>query len=210
MPVPNLPLRLAVAEPAAALPTGAYGYEPKLDGWRAAVHVPAGVIQSRIGSNLSDRFPGVLESAAALGRVVLDGEIVAYRDGRLDFGALGYGEARRRREGVVIVFAAFDLLGWRGRDLRPWPYTRRRERLQAVIGAGTAGVQLMRSTLDFERARAWISEDQSAVGVEGVVAKPLQSRYPAGGGRSGWLKVRHYADIDAIVLGVTGSPTRRR
>ncbi|MFI5614983.1 hypothetical protein [Amycolatopsis sp. NPDC051903] len=209
MPVPDLPLRLAVAEPAAVLPTGPYEYSPKLDGWRAAVHVPGGVLQSRTGGDLTARFPGVVESAAALGgRVVLDGELCAYRAGRLDFAALGFGPARRHVEGVTVVFMAFDLLGLRGRDLRPWPLARRRARLAEVIGAGNAGVQLMPSTLDVEQARGWISADQAAVGVEGALAKMLNSRYPVRGGRAGWFKVRHYDDVDALVLGVTGSPTR--
>ncbi|MGW4487874.1 ATP-dependent DNA ligase [Amycolatopsis sp. NPDC004368] len=208
VPVPDLPIRLAVAEPATALPTGPYEYSPKLDGWRAAVHVPSGVLQSRAGSDLAERFPAVLESAAALGRVVLDGELCAYRAGRLDFAALSYGPARRRAEGVVLVFMAFDLLGARGRDLRQWPLSRRRERLVEMIGAGVTGVQLMPSTLDVEVGRAWIGADQAAVGVEGAVAKPLGSRYPLRGGRAGWLKVRYFDVVDALVLGVTGSPSR--
>ncbi|QRP47407.1 hypothetical protein [Amycolatopsis sp. FDAARGOS 1241] len=208
MPVPDLPLRLAVVEPAAVLPTGAYEYSPKLDGWRCVVHVPGGVLQSRTGGNLTDRFPGILESAAALGRVVFDGELCAYRDGRLDFAALGYGPARRQAEGTAVVYVPFDLLGARGRDLRQWPLSRRHERLAAVVGAGNAGVQLMTSTLDHTQGQAWISADQAAVGIEGTVAKPLASRYPLHGGRAGWVKVRHYDDVDALVLGVTGSPTR--
>ncbi|MET7998305.1 hypothetical protein ABZU76_46290 [Amycolatopsis sp. NPDC005232] len=208
VPVPELPLRLAVVEPAAALPMGWYEYSPKLDGWRCVVHVPGGVLQSRTGSDLTGRFPGVLESAAKLGRVVLDGELCAYCEGRLDFAALGYGPARRRAEGVGVVYVAFDLLGARGRDLRLWPLSRRRERLAAVVGAGNAGVQLMVSTLDVAEGREWISADQAAVGIEGAVAKPLAGRYPLRGGRAGWVKVRHYDDVDALVLGVTGSPSR--
>ncbi|MEU4672450.1 hypothetical protein AB0F91_31855 [Amycolatopsis sp. NPDC023774] len=208
MPVPELPLKLAVVEPAAVLPVGAFEYSPKLDGWRCVVHVPGGVLQSRTGSDLTARFPGVLESAAALGRVVFDGELCAYRQGRLEFAALGYGPARRRAEGIAVVFVAFDLLGVRGRDLRLWPLSRRRERLAAVVGAGNAGVQLMISTLDRVQGQEWISADQAAVGIEGAVAKPLASRYPLRGGRAGWVKVRHYDDIDAVVLGVTGSPNR--
>lgn len=107
-----------------------------------------------------------------------------------------------------MVYVAFDLLGVRGRDLPLWPLARRRERLAAVVGAGNAGVQLMVSTLDLARGREWISADQAAVGIEGAVAKPLASRYPLRGGRAGWVKVRHYDDVDALVLGVTGSPSR--
>lgn len=208
MPVPELPLRLAVVEPATVLPAGRFEYSPKLDGWRCLVHVPGGVLQSRTGTDLTDRFPGILEAAATLGRVVLDGELCAYREGRLDFAALGYGSARRRAEGIAVVYVAFDLLGARGRDLRPWTLSRRRERLAAVIGAGNAGVQLMVSTLDLARGKVWISAEQAAVGIEGAVAKPLASHYPLRGGRAGWVKIRHYDDVDALVLGVTGSPTR--
>ncbi|MEU4674609.1 hypothetical protein AB0F91_43305 [Amycolatopsis sp. NPDC023774] len=50
--------------------------------------------------------------------------------------------------------------------------------------------------------------EQAAVGVEGALAKPLGSRYPLRGGRAGWVKVRHVDDVDALVLGVTGSPTQ--
>lgn len=170
--MPDLPLRLAVAEPAAVLPSGRYEYSPKLDGWRLLVHVPGGVLQSRTGSYLTDRFPAVLQAAADLGRMVLDGELCAYRGGRLDFAALSYGPARRRTEDVALVYMAFDLLGARGRDLRPWPLSRRRARLAEVIGDGNGGVQLMPSTLDVEVGRAWISADQAVVGVEGAVAKP--------------------------------------
>ncbi|MEV6900326.1 hypothetical protein [Amycolatopsis sp. NPDC051372] len=118
MPVPELPPRLAVAEPVAALPIGPYEYSPKLDGWRMLVHVPAGVLQSRTGSDLTGRFPGVLESAAALGRVVLDGELCAYQAGRLAFAALGYGETRRgvaRRASSSCSWRS--IIGTRGRDL---------------------------------------------------------------------------------------------
>ncbi|MEU4675184.1 hypothetical protein AB0F91_46425 [Amycolatopsis sp. NPDC023774] len=111
---------------------------------------------------------------------------------------------------MTVVFMAFDLLGAQGRDLRPWPLSRRRARLAEVIGASGTGVQLMPSTLDVDLGRAWISADQAAVGVEGAVAKGLNSRYPLRGGRAGWGKVRYYGDVDALVLGVTGSPTRSR
>ncbi|QRP45758.1 hypothetical protein [Amycolatopsis sp. FDAARGOS 1241] len=55
---------------------------------------------------------------------------------------------------------------------------------------------------------AWISAEQAAVGIEGAVAKPLASQYPLRGGRAGWVKVRHFDDVDALLLGVTGSTTR--
>jgi ATP-dependent DNA ligase len=209
--VPAPPLKVAIADPVMALPIGArgWGYEKKVDGWRMVAHVPAGVLHSRQGTDFSARFPTILAAARELGRVVLDGELVAFGPtGRLEFAALYYGAARRRVEGFHLVYVAFDLLAWRGRDLRERPYRDRRARLEGLFGARKAGiVQLVDATEDADRAASWISAEYASVGVEGVVAKPLTSRYPQRGGRCGWLKVKWVEDTDAIVLGVLGSAT---
>src|SRR3982075_1928097 len=193
MPVPPPPLTLAVAAPAMTLPVGEPGWsnEMKVDGWRLAVHVPAGMLQSRRGVDLTARFPEVLAGARELGSVVLDGELVAYGPcGRLEFASLNYGARRRAVEGVRLIYVAFDLLAYRGRDLRDRPYRDRRARLEAIPGRRGGGpVQLMTATDDPERAVGWISAEQAAVGVEGCVAKPLTSRYPTRSGRAGWIKV---------------------
>jgi len=85
------------ARPAPQLPdpqhSDSYTYEPKLDGWRClAFHRLDGAIalQSRQHKSLTAYFPDL--TAALLAQVppgtVLDGELVIYRDGRCDFGAL--------------------------------------------------------------------------------------------------------------------------
>jgi ATP-dependent DNA ligase len=212
MPVPPPPLTLAVAAPAMTLPVGEPGwsYEMKVDGWRLAVHVPAGVLQSRRGTDLTARFPEVLAGARELGSVVLDGELVAYGpSGRLQFASLNYGARRRAAEGVRLIYVAFDLLAYRSRDLRDRVYRDRRARLETILGPRGGGtVQLMTATEDPERAAGWISAEQAAVGVEGCVAKPLTSRYPTRSGRAGWIKVRYFEDTDAVVLGVLGPAER--
>lgn len=82
-----------------------YAYEQKFDGWRCGLHVPAGILHTRKHSDITERFPEVLDAARALpGRVVLDGELVAYRDGRLVFEALNWSRRHRAREGVTVVF----------------------------------------------------------------------------------------------------------
>jgi hypothetical protein len=53
-----------------------------------------------------------------LGSVVLDGELVAYGpSGRLEFASLNYGARHRAAEGVRLIYVAFDLLAYPGRDL---------------------------------------------------------------------------------------------
>ena len=113
MPVPPPPLTLAVAAPAMTLPVGEPGwsYEMKVDGWRLAVHVPAGMLQSRRGVDLTARFPEVLAGARELGSVVLDGELVAYGpSGRLEFASLNYGA--RRRAAWSVAHGEFSIAGW--------------------------------------------------------------------------------------------------
>lgn len=80
------------------------------------------MLQSRAGTDLALRFPEVVPSLRGLGDVVLDGELVALRQGQLDFPALAVGPARRRREQVEVLLVVFDLLVTGGRDLRGLPY----------------------------------------------------------------------------------------
>ncbi len=221
VPLPDPPLKLAEAEKATVLPAGPdWRFEPKLDGFRGAIHVPAGVLHSRNGADLTRRYPRLVEAAAELGEVVLDGEIVAYSPGGgLDYDALMWGPKRRRDAGITVVFVAFDLLAEqvrdaRGRrravDLRDRPYDERRARLDELAAGHRGAVQLIPSTSDRARGEAWVSEQQAAVGIEGCLAKAGPGRYPKHGGRARWLKVKFWDDRDAVIIGVLGalnSPT---
>jgi ATP-dependent DNA ligase len=147
-----------------------------------------------------------------LGSVVLDGELVGYGpSGRLQFPSLNYGARRRAAEGVRLIYATFDLLAYRGRDLRDRTYRRAAGTPETILGPRSGGtVQLMTATDDPGRAAGWVSAEQAAVGVEGCVAKPLTSRYSTRSGRAGWIKVRYFEDTDAVVLGPTQPRHRGR
>jgi ATP-dependent DNA ligase len=89
-----------------------------------------GVVQSRRDNDLALRFPEIVAAGRQLGDVVLDGEVVALREGRLDFGALTSSPNSRTEAGVTIYYIAFDLLAERDRDWRPGPQDQRRSRLE--------------------------------------------------------------------------------
>src|SRR5437879_4085374 len=92
-----------------------------------------------------------LAAAHDLGSLVLDGELVAYRGGRVDFAALGFSTRRRAAAGVQLVYVAFDLLAARGRDLRRLPDGGWRARLAAALARhGSAVVPLVTATDDSE------------------------------------------------------------
>ena len=122
-----------------------------------------------------------------LGDLVVDGELVALREGQLDFAALQTTPARRGAVGVNVFLMAFDLLAIGEADLRRLPYRHRRERLEQLLTGAPAAVQLVPMTTDRTAALAWMKPEYSAVGIEGVVAKSLDAPYR--GGRE-WVKVR--------------------
>src|SRR4051812_4520636 len=82
---PPVALALARDQREVPGPDSCWAYEPKFDGWRAAVFTASGMVQSRRDRDLAVRFPEVAAAARSAGDLILDGELVALRDGRLDF-----------------------------------------------------------------------------------------------------------------------------
>lgn len=182
-------------------------YSLKLDGFRALAFVLEGgrvFLQSRSQRDLAREFP---EIAAYLGEhlpagTVLDGELCAYRDGRLSFTDLLRSHADRERSGIPVSYVVFDILGVPGRDVRALPLRKRWELLGAALQNVGPPLQPVLATLDEETARIWF-RDMRAAGVEGIVAKELRSTYRAGGTRA-WRKIRHADTTDGELLGVFG------
>ncbi|MEV0070949.1 hypothetical protein [Amycolatopsis sp. NPDC050768] len=210
MAVVRPPVRLPLAQSAREVPVSrpgwSWAFETKLDGWRAVLFAELGLLQSRHDNNMADRFPEIVQAGARLGDVVLDGEIVALREGRLDFGALASRPGARPKTGVSIYFAAFDVLAdGRVDDLRSRPYRERRARLEQLLAGVVPPLQLVPSTTDRDAAMAWMRPEASDVGIEGVIAKLLDARYRPGR-TDAWVKVRQTAVVDAVVVGVAGNP----
>lgn len=190
---------------------GGVQYSVKLDGFRALAFVLEGgdvVLQSRSGRELTGDFP---EIAAYLRErlppgIVLDGELCAYRDGRLSFTDLLRSRADRRRSGIPVSYIAFDILAVPGRDVRVLPLRERWELLGAALRDAGPPLQRVLATTDEETARIWF-RDMTAVGVEGVVAKALGSPYRAGRTWA-WRKIRHSDTRDGVLLGVFGPEAR--
>jgi ATP-dependent DNA ligase len=182
-------------------------FEPKFDGWRSILFAARGVIQSKQGNEISHRFPEIVAAASGLGEVVLDGEMVALREGRLDFGALQSVPRRRAAAGITIYYVAFDLLAIGELDVRAEPWWRRRERLEQLLTGVGPPLQLCPSTTDRASALHWMDPAMATRGIEGVVAKNRDKPYRAG--RSGfWLKTRQKIVVDCHVLGVTATLQR--
>lgn len=195
------PVATMVARSGHALPgTGPYACEAKFDGWRmVAFHARRPQLQSRQQRSLTRMFPEIAEAVADQlpPGTVVDGELVAMRDGRVDFTAITAGDAARR----LVVF---DVLAVAGRDVRPESYRDRRARLAELLEQAAPPLALTPVTDDLQAAHAWMAE--TARGVEGVVVKHLDHAYLPG--RRWWTKVRALDTSEAVVGGVIGPVDR--
>jgi ATP-dependent DNA ligase len=185
-----------------ALPRGdGWLYEPKWDGFRALVRVARNGVRifGRNGGSLEHSFP---EICRGLQRVVgpgttLDGEIVVFKDGRLDFPSL-LGRAGERPPATYI---GFDILERAAQDVSAKPFVERRKLLELTLPAGDVSC-VTTQTSDAAAAEGWLDE-LAEVGLEGIVAKRASDRYRPG--KRGWVKVRRFETLDAVVGGYRGT-----
>src|SRR5438132_13339756 len=137
------PIEPMLAKLAEELPTGAFLYEPKWDGFRAIVFRGGSevFIQSRDLRPLDRYFPE-LHAALLAGlpdRCVIDGEIVIATSKGLDFDALqlrlhpAASRVAKLAQATPAAFVAFDLLAIGGRDLRDAPQAERRVLLEQAF-----------------------------------------------------------------------------
>lgn len=215
-----MPAQLApmLASSSEVLPRDAdsWGLEIKWDGVRMIAFVAGGTVklQGRRLADATDRYPELrgLGDVVSSHEVVLDGEVVALDEGRPDFGRLqqrmnvAEGAAVRRLVSEVpVVFMLFDLLYLDGRHTIDLPYTERRRLLEGLSLSGASWqtpsyhVGDGAALLDATRAR----------GLEGLVAKRLDSVYRPGRRSGAWLKIKNVNREDLVVGGWLGGQGNR-
>jgi ATP-dependent DNA ligase len=180
-------------------------YEPKWDGFRCLLFKqgPSVRLQSRNGKDLSRNFGEVVQAVRNLPDCVLDGELVACRDGRQEFEALLDRLAGGGNDPATLV--VFDALAWEGGDLRELPFVERRAALEELTQSSY--LQLTPQTDDPAVAQLWLHESFK-LGFEGVVAKKVALPYQSG--ERCLVKVKHFETVDVVVGGYTGEPGQPR
>jgi bifunctional non-homologous end joining protein LigD len=181
-----------------------WSLEVKWDGCRAQLRYDTRdvTLRTRHGRECSADFPELRAIAEVLGehRVTLDGELVCLRDdGRPDFARLRRRLAGPGQNPPPAIFHAFDLLHVAGRSTRNLPYRQRRALLEELALDGPAWRTPASVVLDrVEPFVAGVTE----LGLEGVVAKRLDSRYLAGRRSASWVKHKVRRDERLAVTGI--------
>jgi bifunctional non-homologous end joining protein LigD len=159
-------------------------HEIKFDGYRVQVHLANNGVKvfTRRGNDWTKRFKKITDDAWHInaGSAIIDGEVVVpSANGTTDFSAL---QNELKGKSTKIVMVAFDLLYLNGYDLRKLPLFERKALLKKNIG-GT-DIQFSES---FEVDGGEMFKHACKTGLEGVVSKVRDSRYPAGRSND-WVK----------------------
>lgn len=204
------------SEPDELGPVEDWQVEWKWDGIRAQI-VKRGsqvFIWSRGEELVTARFPEIAESAHLLpDGTVIDGEILAWsvddRDTVQPFGQLQRRLGRKTvgkklLSEVPVILMAYDLLEWRGEDLRTTPQHERRRQLKALLAKSTKQSALRLSPVVVGESWAELDsrrqESRDRL-VEGFVLKKQTSQYGVGRKKGEWWKwkIDPYS-VDVVLL----------
>ncbi|MES2475872.1 MAG: ATP-dependent DNA ligase [Verrucomicrobiota bacterium] len=190
--------------------------EPKYDGIRAQLHKIGNdvAVFSRDLRPLDNEFPDLLAAAKKLpGDFILDGELIAYAEGRkLGFADLQKRLGRKKADGdlflsegnqdhgVPLRFIAFDLLWHDGTDLLDQPLLDRRTQLEALnLAAPFEAIPLL--SADDTSQIAELFKQSLTDGHEGLIAKDPESHYSPGRRGKSWIKLKGVMPtLDCVVV----------
>jgi DNA ligase-1 len=193
--------------------------ESKLDGFRCQVHLSEGLVEifSRNLERTTEMFPDIVASVRKQVRAsgaIIEGEAIAFNEATGEFYPFQVTVQRKRKHAVEdmarempLTLFAFDLLYADGQDYTGAGYEVRREKLEKTIRPAS-GIQIIeRFVTDSAEELQQFFDEQVERGLEGIIAKRLDSTYEAGARNFNWIKLKRtyrgeLSDtIDAVVIG---------
>ena len=183
-------------------------FEIKWDGVRAISYVESGAhrLHGRQRRDLATRYPELAFLAQLPSGCVLDGELVVLgSDGRPDFPSILRRENASAKSAAAalaqqpVVYVVFDLLYERHASLLALPLRERRSRLERLVaGCGHARLVLSEGVVGAGQSLFAAVQER---GLEGMVAKRLDSAYLPGERTDAWQKVKQVHQLHCVILG---------
>ena len=218
------PVRMALAERAKSAEDivtrlGKCAIESKFDGFRCQVHKQGDTVRifSRNLEETTAMFTDIAEGIRKQIKsktAILDGEALSYDPETGEFHPFQVTMQRKRKydlEAMTVKFplrlVAFDLLYLDGKDFTGQPYSKRHDTLASMIADGER-IQVAQHlvTQDAKEIEKYFMEAITG-GLEGIMAKRLDSKYQAGARNFNWIKLKrsyqgHLSDtVDGVVVG---------
>jgi bifunctional non-homologous end joining protein LigD len=204
---PVVPMKATMGSTGAVPDGDDWAFEIKWDGYRTIVHVADGHVrlQSTAGHDVTERWPEFSGLAGAVNArsAILDGELVVFDDdGRPRFELTqrsGVGSDRQ----AVLQF--FDVLQVDGNDTVDLPYLDRRRLLEQLVEPGDNWTVPSFRIGDGAALVAATAEQ----GLEGVIAKRIDSRYRPGTRTNDWRKIKNRTEVELTIGGFTAGTGNR-
>lgn len=218
------PIRMELAERAKSAEEiierlGECALEPKVDGLRVQAHKEGTRVRlfSRNLEETTQMFPDVVEGVRTqvqADKAILEGEAIAFDPETGEFRPFQETVQRKRKYGIdelretlPLKLLAFDLLLDDGGDVTGLPYRERRKRLEKLIAAGGVVQVIEQKIVREPRQIEDFFMEKIEAGLEGIMAKRLDSVYEAGARNFNWIKFKrsyqgHLRDtVDVVVVG---------
>jgi len=181
-----------------------YVFEPKIDGHRLILTRIDGQtrLYTRHNNECTRQYPELTN--IALDDVILDGEVAAMdENGRVDFEAImerfslrKADRVRRAAESRPVNYVVFDILRYKGEDVRGYPLHKRKE-LLATLDFGNPHMTLIPSV---EAAGERLYSKIVTFNMEGIVAKRTNSIYVSSRSNA-WQKIINWTYADIYISG---------
>jgi len=188
---------------------GQIAAEFKYDGSRFQFHKKGNWarLYSRRLEDVTAALPDVIEQlmSATTHDVILDGEVIAIKDGKpMPFQSVLRRFRRRHdiadaQEAIEMVPNVFDILYLDGETLIDLPFASRRKKLESVV-TGYIAPQVVSDNAEEIRKTY---DAALAAGHEGIMIKVLSSPYTPGQRGKNWIKIK--PEVDTLDLAVIGA-----
>lgn len=218
------PIRMELAERAKSADEiiermGKCALEPKVDGFRCQCHKDGDKVRifSRNLEETTDMFPDVADAVRAqvmAKTAIIEGEAIGYDPATGEYVPFQQTISRKRKYGIdemrttlPLRLQGFDVLYVDREDVTGEAYFERRARLKKLIkdGPGITVIEQKITEDPIEIDRYFMEKIES--GLEGIMAKRLDSTYQAGARNFNWMKFKrsyqgHLRDtVDVVVVG---------
>ena len=218
------PIRMELAERAKSAEDiierlGRCALEPKIDGFRCQCHKEGDRVRifSRNLEETTDMFPDIRKAVVTQVQAktaILEGEAIGYDPETGEFAPFQVTVSRKRKYGIEelsttlpLRLIAFDLLYVDGKDVTGETYTTRHQKLLDLVKPGDGIVVIENELTDQPRDVDEFFMTKVEAGLEGIVAKRLDSTYQAGARNFNWIKFKrayqaHLRDtVDVAIVG---------
>ena len=187
-------------------------FEIKWDGTRGLAYVEGKSLRmmNRRKADITDRYPDLDVLSCLPSGTLLDGEVVVISGDKPDFHKLQSREQARTElkirtlaKQTPATYVAFDILYHRFRKVIDLPCVERRELLREVLTKLVAkqGEPRVCFSEGIVGAGRSYFEAACARGLEGVVAKRLDSRYLPGKRSDAWVKIKRHETLACVIIG---------